>query len=403
MKHSIKDIFKNLSTYLFFVFFVAFLSIMLTLEQQLSFDKVDNLNSDRKIASGLVNADTRDMELALIQFNAQSTKLLQNVQKLRVLYKYDIFEKFVLQNSTEYNADLAHLSLLINRFNEATHEYYTQNRDLVKQTIAKQDLDSAYNTLAQHIDRILLKSIHYSEEKFQYRKYLVIIAFVLVLLATFWYRRMLNSIYEDISYLFKLEKTKSDYDIFSLEADGIALRMNRKNQAVDNPNLIDPVTNINNYKGLVHSYSHKKSLKDSNFTSVSVLEIDNFSKSKRVYAQEIAQAMLKKVAYTISLHEQPVDVISRTDYNQFTIILSRASKEQAYKEIDLIRESISELKFNIPDVGPVTISVSGGFVVKPNNTSLEEAMKQAKEILEYAKSTGKNKIFQVRDLAQKEM
>lgn len=403
MKHSIKDIFKNLSTYLFFVFFVAFLSVMLTLEQQLSFDKVDNLNRDKKIATDLVKSDTRDMELALIQFNAQSTKLLQNVEKLRVLYKYNIFEKFVLQNTAEYDADLANLSLLINRFNEATHEYYTQNKDLVKQTIAKQDLDSAYSTLALHIDQILLKSIQYNEEKFQYRKYLIVVAFILVLLATFWYRRLLNSIYNDISYLFKLEKTKSDYEIFSLEADGIALRMNRKNQAVDNPNLIDPVTNINNYKGLVHSYSHKKSLKDSNFTSVSVLEIDNFSKSKRVYAQEVAQAMLKKVAYTISLHEQPVDVISRTDYNQFTIVLSRTSKEQAYKEIDLIRESISELKFNIPDVGAVTISVSGGFVVKPNNTSLEEAMKQAKEILEYAKSTGKNKIFQVRDLAQKEM
>jgi len=403
MKHSIKDIFKNLSTYLFFVFFVAFLFVMLTLEQQLSFDKVNNLNSDKKIARNLVNADTKDMELALIQFNSQSTKLLQNVEKLRVLYKYSIFEKYVLQNTTEYTNDLNNLSFLINRFNEATHKYYKQNKNLVKQTMAKKDLKNAYNTLEEHIDQILLKSIHYNQEKFLYIKYLIIISFVLVLLATFWYRKMLNSIYKDISYLFKLEKTKSDYDIFSLEADGIALRMNRKNQAVDNPHLIDPVTNINNYKGVVHSYSHKKSLKDSNFTSTTVLEIDNFSKSKRVYPQEIAQAMLKKVAYTISLHEQPVDVIGRTDYNQFTIILSRTSKEQAFKEIDLIRESISELKFNIPNVGPVTISVSGGFVIKPNNTSLEEAMKQAKEILEYAKSIGKNKILQVRDLAQREI
>lgn len=403
MKHSIKDIFKNLSTYLFFVFFVAFLSGMLILEQQLSFDKVDNLNSDKKIATSLINANISEMELALIKFNAQSAELLQNVEELKVLYKYSIFEKYLLHNSDEYLADLRNLSVLITKFNEATHRYYIQSKDLKKQIAAKKELDNAYNTLISHIDKILLKSLYYSEEKFQYIKYFFIISFILILLATFWYRKALNSIYADISYLFKLETNKSDYEIFSLEADGIALRMNRKNQVIDNPNLIDPVTNINNHKGLLHSYAHKKSLKDSNFTSVAVLEIDNFSKSKRVYTQEVAQAMLKKVAYTISLHEQPVDVIARTDYNQFTVILSRASKEQAFKEIDLIRESISELKFNIPDVGPVTISVSGGFVIKPNNTSLEEAMKQAKEILEYAKSTGKNKIFQVRDLAHKEM
>jgi len=202
---------------------------------------------------------------------------------------------------------------------------------------------------------------------------------------------------------FKLEKNKSGYDIFSLEADAIALRMNRKSNVSDNPNLIDPVTGINNYKGLAHSYTHKKSLKDSNFTSVTLLEIDNFSKSKRVFPQEIAQAMLKKVAYTISLHEQPVDVIARTDYNQFTIILSRPSKEQAFKEVDLIRAGISELKFNIPETGPVSITVSGGFIVKPNNTSLEEGIRQAKEILNYAKSIGKNKLLQVKDLAQKEI
>lgn len=403
MKHSIKEIFKSLNTYLLFVLFATFLSLILIIEQQLSFDKLENLNSDKKIASYLVNLDIGDMELALIQFNAQSTKLLQNVEKLKLLYKYNIFENFIIQNTTEYNADLNNLSLFINQFNEATHRYYTQNKDLVKQTIAKQNLQSTYNKLVKHIDNIILKSTHYNQEKFQYQKYFIFILFILVLLATFRYKKMLHLIYEDISYLSTVRKTKSEYDIFSLEADAIALRMNRKNQLVDNPHLIDPVTNINNYKGLEHSYTHKKPLRDTNFVSTTVLEIDNFSKSKKVYTQEIAQAMLKKVAYIISLHAQPADIIGRTDYNQFTIILSRVLKEQAFKDIDLIRESISELKFSISDIGPVTISVSGGFVANPNNTSLEEAMKQAKEILEYAKSTGKNKIFQVRDLEQKEM
>ena len=400
MKHSIKGIFKNLSTYLFFVFFVAFLAIMLILEQQLSFTKIDILKKEQKIAKELVESHETDKELLLIQFNAKSTKILQNINKLRTLYKYNIFEQFVIQNSNEYNRELNTLYTLGMQLSNAAQTYYTQKKNIPK---LKEAYIAAFKKFDNQINKMLLQSLEYNEQKFELIKYAVGVIFLLVFLATFWYRKMLSSIYEDINYLFKVNKNKDDYEIFSMEADAIALRMNRKTQVMDNPHLIDPVTGINNYKGLLHSYSHKKSMKDSNFTAVALLEIDNFSKSKRVFAQEIAQAMLKKVAYTISLHEQPVDVIARTDYNQFTVVLSRPTKEQAFKEVDLMRESIAELKFNIPEHGPVQITISGGFVIKPSNTSIEEALRQAKEILEYAKSIGKNKILQVRDLAQKEM
>ena len=403
MKHSIKNIFKNLSTYLFFIFFVAFLALMLVLEQQLSFDKIDTLNNDKTIIKKLVESHEKDMELALIQFNAQSTKLLQNVDKLRTLYKYNIFEKLILQNSTEYMQELNRLDILSQKFNSVTHKYYIQEDNSKIKDATREEHLRAFKALNEQLNNMLFKAMKYNQEKFELIKYLVAAVFFLIFLATFWYRKALNSVYEDINYLFQLDKTKGDYNIYSIEADAIALRMNRKNQVQDNPHLIDPVTGINNYKGLLHSYSHKKMLKDSNFTSVTLLEIDNFSKSKRVFAQEIAQAMLKKVAYTISLHEQPADVIARTDYNQFTLVLSRPTKEQAFKEIDLIRESISELKFNIPNYGPTQITVSGAFVIKPNNSSIEEALKQANEILDYAKSMGKNKILQVRDLAQREI
>ena len=174
--------------------------------------------------------------------------------------------------------------------------------------------------------------------------------------------------------------------------DAISLRMRRKTVTTDNPILMDQVTGINNYKGLVQGYSDKKDMKDSFFTAVVVLEIDNFSKSRRTYSQELTQAILKKIAFTISLHEKATDVIARTDYNQFTIILSRASKEQAFKDADIVKQSISELKFNTPDNASIT--TTGGFIIKPNNTNLEEAMRQAKEILADAKKIGNNKVLQ---------
>ncbi|WP_457747761.1 GGDEF domain-containing protein [Sulfurimonas sp.] len=403
MKHSIKKIFQGLNTYLFFVLFIAFLTLMLTLEQQLSFDKVDNLKNQKKLIASLTKIKKDDIEIALIQFNGKSTQLLQEINKLKVLYKYNYLDQYLLENQQEYFDSLNKLEELTKSFNNAAHEYYVEGKDKKLEKKTKRNLDRAFYKINHQIDQILLKTVDYDEQKFVFFKNIIIAAFALMLLATLYYRKALYSIYKDLEFLLYLDKkSKITFNIYSTEVDAIALRINRKTVTTDNPSFLDPVTDINNYKGLINSYSVKKA-KSSNFTSITVLEIDNFSKTNRPFSQDIAQGILKKVAYTISLHEQPIDTIARTDYNQFTVILSRATKEQTYKDAELIRESIAELKFNIPGQGPVQITVSGGHVIKPTNTSIEEGMKQAKEILAYAKSTAKNKILQAKDLAQKEM
>ena len=398
MKHSIKNIFKSLKTYLFFILFVTFLALMLVLEQQLSFDKIETLNNNKTIIKKLVESHEKDIELALIQSNAQSTKLLQNIEKLKTLYKYNIFEELILKNSIEYTKDLNKLDILIQKFNATIHKYYIQKRDTKLKNNTKEEYLHIVKVLEEHINTMLLKTLKYNEEKFELIKYFIFISFILIFIATFWYKKILNFIYEDINYLFQLNREKDDYNIYSIEADAIALRMNRKNQIQDNYEHIDILTDINNYKGLLYRYAHKKSIKTSNFTSVTLLEIDNFSKSECPFSKETAEAMLKKVAYIMKLHKQPVDIIARTDYNQFAIVLSRPTKEQTFKEVDLIRENIAELKFNIPNHGATQITVSGGFIIKSNNISIEESLKQANKILTYAKSVGKNKILQLRDL-----
>jgi diguanylate cyclase (GGDEF)-like protein len=402
MKQSIKKIFQNLSTYLFFVLFIATISMLIVLEYSLSFDRIDNLHKQQQLISTLTKLDKSDLELALIQFNGKSVQLHQEIDKLRLLYKYAYIDKYIVKNQQEYFQDLQKLSQLTDAFNAAAKEYYVDIKSKQLEQKAKEHLTEALHTINNHIDEMLLKSLKYNEIKFKFFKNVTIIVFILIFLATIYYKRALNAIYGDIEFLQNMNKNRKGTNIYSQEADAISLRMNRKSISNDNPDLIDSITGINNYKGMIDSYFVKKSLKDSNFTSVTVVEIDNFSKSNRVFPQDITQAILKKVAYTISLHQQPVDVIARTDYNQFTIIFSRSSKEQAFKDVEIIRQSIAELKFNIPNSDTKQITISGGFIIKPNNTSLEEAMKQAKEILRYAQSTGTNKIMQTRDLAQRD-
>ena len=69
----------------------------------------------------------------------------------------------------------------------------------------------------------------------------------------------------------------------------------------------------------------------------------------------------------------------------------------------MIRQSINELKFKLPNGEFTTISVSGGFVIKPNNKILEDAIAQAMQILQVAKERGGNMIAQMSDLTKLEV
>jgi len=404
MKHSIKTIFKNLSLLLIIISALSIFSVLLVLEYNLSFDKITNLKNQKHIISTLTKLKKDDIELALIQFNGKSTQLLNEINKLRKSYKYDFSSNYIFNNKKEYLADLDKLSALTKHFNKVANLYYTDELDKNKkdEQLRKKQLENAFFSINHHIDSIILKDINYKETKFHLLEKISILLVLLVVFTTFWYRKRLSLVYRDILFLYSVDKNKKNYEIFTEEVDAISLRMKRKPTASENPSMLDPITEINNVKGMIYSYADKKNLKESNFTGVTVFEIDNFSKTNRAFPQEFTQAVLKKIAFTISLHEQATDVIARTEYNQFTIIFSRASKEQLFKDIDIIRQSISEIKFTTPSRESIQITVSGGLMIKTNNASLDDAIKKAKEILAYAQRTGGNKISQIRDIAEHE-
>ncbi len=397
MKNSIKKIFLNLNIYMLTVLFISFVGLLLTLEHRLSVDKIENLNIQKDIILSLTQLDKEDTELALVIFQGKSAQLNRDIDKLRDLYKYNITGKYLLKNEAEYDKELKKLRDLVNIFNKNAYENL-KTRTLTKDKIIKENLQKSLFEVNTHIDKMIAEDMRYNEAVFMFFEKFIFLSFIFILIGTFWYRKRVNDIYKDIEFLSSTEKNYAEYKIFSIEADAISQRMKRKVVTANNPAFIDQITGINNYKGLINAYGDKKGMKEQNFTSVTVIEVDNFSKSNRAYNQELTYSILKKIAFTISLHEQPTDVIARTDYNQFTIVFSRASKEQTYKDVDIIRQSISELKFKTPEGENIT--VSGGHIIKPSHTSLDEAIKNAKDILNYAKSVTKNKIYQTKDIAE---
>ncbi|SFV59174.1 diguanylate cyclase (GGDEF domain) [hydrothermal vent metagenome] len=401
IKLSIIKIFRNLSIMMILNTIVVIVVSAFIFEQNFSYKKIENLDEQREIIRSLTSIPRNDIELAKIQFNGKSNMLLVKIEHLKQLYKYDFVGRYIIYSQDEYLKDLDELIKITKEFNEAAKRYYVKSHRHDK--LNKKRLQNTFIKINQKLDELYIKNVHYNQKKSQIIAELTTILLLLSLITTFWYRKRLKIIANDILHLSSIQPTKRDHTNKTLEADAIELRMKKKNNESIDPSLIDPVTEVLNHKGLRALYSEKKNMKDGRFICLTVLEIDNFTKANRDYPQELTQAILKKVAFTLTLFEQATDVIARTDYNQFTIIIARATKEQCFKEVEMIRQSISELKFKLPNGEFTNITVSGGFVVKPNNKTLDDTIRQAKEILQVAKERGGNMIAQMSDLTKLEV
>ncbi len=396
MKSSIKGIFNNIIFFLSLLTIVSMIAVLFTIDQNNSFKKVDILNGEKDIIKELHQIDKEDKEIALIQYNGKSTELNYQIQKLHQLYKYDLLGRYVLHTSKEYLSQLDQLTQLINTYNiEALHYFKANEKD---EKVAYKKLQNSYVSINNHISNIIFQNINYNKAKQDFMYQLALAIFIFIFITSIVFYKKLSNIYKDIQFLQIPGADTQNHQLYTTEADAIYLRMKRKPSKGLDASCIDPITSINNNKGLINSYADKKSLKESNFTALAILEVDTFSKTKRIFAQDFTQMALKKIATTISMYEQPADVIGRTDYNEFTVILSRSSKERAFKEIDQMRQSVEELKLVTAKKVPVSITISGGFYIKPNNVSLSNALLEARSILDFAKQNGGNKISQKKDI-----
>ena len=397
MKPSVNKIFKNLNLSLLIILFLMLISLLFVVEQYYSYQKVENLNNQKTILNEMLDLQKKSDAIDVIQYNSKIALLHSQTNKLINQVQYNYISSYILKNTKSSTQQLHKLNTLVKNFDKKAREHLKlgSNSNI---TISQKKLRQINHSIQLFIDSIILTDITNDLYKFNIFYKIFLLLFLMLLITTFWYKTRLTNIYKDILFLYSPKKNTT---IFSQEITEIASRMKRKTQTSSNPAMIDSITGLNNNKGMINSYMQSKSMKSTNFHAITILEIDNFSKSKRTFSQEFTQDILKKVAYTISLHGQVNDIIARTDYNQFTLIFSRTSKERLFKDADLVRQSISEIQLKTPQKETINITVTGAFKIKANNSSLDDSLKNVKKLLEDAKCINKtNKIFQIKDLQQ---
>ncbi len=399
MKISIDKVFGTIKSLNTLMLLLALLLTGTIVSEYASFNKLNNLQKERDIATVVYNLERTDLDLANIQYRGQNSLLRHESDALSGFYEYDYISKF--SKAGNYRNELVKLQHAIHEFNIAAGDWYTQEtvNEKMLQT-RKEKFTDTYNLLLDQLNIITAQNSIYEEKRFLLQISLIGTLFLLILYSTFFASRRLTQIHADVTTLNMLDIDELT-GFYTSEADSISKLMGRttKSPAVQNPAYLDSVSGINSFKGFLHEFSEKKGQKVGNYTAICVFGIDKLTEIEMQYPQEFTESIVKKVSFMLSLYRQHNDVIGRLDHNQFAILLSRQDKTSAINDCELIRKSVEETPFKSSDGSTVHVTLSGGFVQKSSVQSIAEVTTKANKVLSMSVQHGGNRIAQLRDKA----
>lgn len=396
MKNSISQIFNKINSLTFKLLLLGLLLIPFLAEQYFSFQKAENLLIQKSRLITIIEAEKETNFVDIIRFNLNMSKIKSNIQELQEQNKYLYISQYLVNDYQSYTIAIEKLDEDIANFDKKSREYfkfYDENQR-IKDMLSL--LIQLNNNLIQDIDNLIFTNIYYDSQRFQIFSIAYLSLLALLFLFILWKNTILQKIQNDIK-LFSLSTKKSHPIFYTQEMEHLNMKIRRSMKAPNNPNNIDKITGLHNNKGMLQTYMNQKNIKDSDYSAIAIFEIDNFSKTKRAYSQEFTQDIIKKVGYTITLSEYSHDIISRTDYNQFTLIMSRSSKELLFNDVDAIRQNIFDMKAISTNNKKVVITITGSFMIKPKNSPLEEYIEKVKDLLVLAKQKSPNKIYTHKD------
>jgi GGDEF domain-containing protein len=345
--------------------------------QHLLIDKIINTDlSDPKMASILINGALSEIELS-VKLSGQEVLLdafvTSNEEQASLLRSLGISSAAFRDSALIWSESLA-----MSRASENTR------------------MMNARAAFLADIDRMMDYQIHVINQSIASAKMTAIILFFFTLIIFFLYRYRLNQIYLDIDQACSIDIDGSKKEAATHEVDFILKRLLRRSyQNALNPTLIHPISGLNNAKGLSAIFNAKKAGKAGSMVFLALFEIDQYELIINTLSKEDIENLFKKLGEIISMYEQPLDVIAHMEDDRFAFLLSRNSKQLALQECETIVQSIQESGFSA-ELGPIKITVSAGFLLKPPSKSIEETVEDAIKLIEKAKENGGNRVAQIR-------
>ncbi len=397
MKISIKKIFTSINIlFLFFILILAFIGLIMLGEHN-SQKQIKILQKHEMDIKNIKNINTNDKTLDLIEFESISVELSHNLKNY--FNTFNTFEPISFLSSSD--TDTENFDIFKNmtlQFIANTKKYF-KNRDT---KINKLQFEKNYDMLHSMIFDMLNERISAEHKQFETREMIIYFALIIGLIFLFVVYKQLDFILQDIVSLYGVTSKDDPYEIKTMEVEAITTKFKLDSQSnSENPAHIDKLTKFKNLKGVIHTFNTTKAIRKHNLLSICVFDIDHYDILKRKFDNDFLELIRKKIAFIISLYEQPIDIIGAFDESKFILIMARNSKKEALDECEKIRNSVEETFFKIPNGEKLIVTISGGFITKPLNKSIDDSIQHTMDILKKAQVKGTNQIAQLSNYAEK--
>lgn len=199
----------------------------------------------------------------------------------------------------------------------------------------------------------------------------------------FWQLMLINKSLLTKNKILDEQQTKLTQQVENLK---IAKSKIKKNS------LIDELTQIQNRK----SYNHKI---DESFSKMSryqepfciaMFDLDNFKKINDTYGHHIGDVVLQKISQKVASTIRSTDYVFRVGGEEFIIILTQTTIEEAFLIAQRVRFEISQM--SIIDNEIITISI--GVTEACSNDNAISLYNRADGLMYQAKQNGKNQVAQ---------
>lgn len=176
---------------------------------------------------------------------------------------------------------------------------------------------------------------------------------------------------------------RDEFDKPSLFA-GIMTQLDRRNK-------IDPLTQLLNRQEFVKDYNCKINDKAIDNLGLVVINIDDFKNINDIYDRSYGDYVLKMLAQIVQGCVYGNVSVYRLDSDQIGLLLENTSREEVKEIYEDVKKSLIHLQIEAGDCCEVHIS-AGCALFPDDGMTYKEISQYADYALQYAKSSGKNKL-----------
>lgn len=162
-----------------------------------------------------------------------------------------------------------------------------------------------------------------------------------------------------------------------------------------NEATVDFLTGLNNVRQFDKTFNSlsQQAIRKGENLSLLFLDIDYFKKINDTYGHSSGDTILKNLAYILKDTSRGFDIVSRNGGEEFSVLLSDCTADNAVRIAERIRNNVENNKFYISKEVSIYITISIGVSTYPSITKdVDMLVENADLALYQAKRTGRNKV-----------